>query len=220
MTFKYPSNCDDYTLPSQGKTEQEHDVQRLNQIGPLQKIVRITSHSDRDSHSVSSQVARELLELGDYRVALISRSETRQGDGSDLKRLSVSTGTVLLPFSWKELVLGVRDTVRDVNTLGEPKVFSFGDVNINFQKMEVRRSSSGLIALTLQEFKTLTCFVSNPVRVLSRDELLNEAWGYNNYPSTRTVDNHISKLRQKLEKDPARPVHFHTVRGVGYRFLP
>jgi DNA-binding response OmpR family regulator len=56
--------------------------------------------------------------------------------------------------------------------------------------------------------------------VLSRDELLNLAWGYTNYPSTRTVDNHVVKLRQKLEDDPARPVHFRTVHGVGYKFVP
>ena len=53
-----------------------------------------------------------------------------------------------------------------------------------------------------------------------RDELLNEVWGYQNYPSTRTVDNHILKLRQKLEKDPANPVHFRTVHGMGYKFVP
>jgi DNA-binding response OmpR family regulator len=56
--------------------------------------------------------------------------------------------------------------------------------------------------------------------VISRDELLNEVWGYQNYPSTRTVDNHILKLRQKLEKDPANPEHFRTVHSAGYKFVP
>jgi DNA-binding response OmpR family regulator len=55
--------------------------------------------------------------------------------------------------------------------------------------------------------------------VISRDELLSEVWGYQNYPSTRTVDNHILKIRQKLERDPANPVHFRTVHGVGYKFI-
>jgi len=50
--------------------------------------------------------------------------------------------------------------------------------------------------------------------------LLNEVWGYENYPCTRTVDNHILRLRQKLERDPSRPIHFRTVHGVGYKFLP
>ena len=61
--------------------------------------------------------------------------------------------------------------------------------------------------------------VQNAERVISRDELLNEVWGYQNYPSTRTVDNHILKLRQKLEKDPSSPVHFRTVHGMGYKFV-
>ena len=72
----------------------------------------------------------------------------------------------------------------------------------------------------LQEFKTLKFLTQNAERVISRDELLNEVWGYQNYPSTRTVDNHILKLRQKLEKDPANPVHFRTVHGMGYKFVP
>jgi len=56
--------------------------------------------------------------------------------------------------------------------------------------------------------------------VLSREELLNEAWGYNSYPTTRTVDNHVLRLRQKLERDPAHPVHFQTVHRTGYKFVP
>jgi DNA-binding response OmpR family regulator len=62
--------------------------------------------------------------------------------------------------------------------------------------------------------------MQNSERVITRDELLNVVWGYQNYPSTRTVDNHILKLRQKLEPDPANPVHFRTVHGVGYKFVP
>ena len=84
--------------------------------------------------------------------------------------------------------------------------------------MEVIREGKPL-ALTAQEFKTLKFMVQNPERVITRDELLNEVWGYHNYPSTRTVDNHILKLRQKLEKDPANPVHFRTIHGVGYKFV-
>jgi DNA-binding response OmpR family regulator len=75
------------------------------------------------------------------------------------------------------------------------------------------------VVLTAQEFKTLKFFVRNAERVITRDELLNEVWGYQNYPTTRTVDNHILKLRQKLEHDPANPVHFRTVHGVGYKFV-
>jgi DNA-binding response OmpR family regulator len=85
--------------------------------------------------------------------------------------------------------------------------------------MEVRRSDRQ-VSLTAMEFKVLKFFVSNPNRVISREQLLNEVWGYDNYPCTRTVDNHVLKLRQKLESEPARPVHFRTVHGTGYKFIP
>ena len=74
--------------------------------------------------------------------------------------------------------------------------------------------------MTPQEFKVLKYFAQNPERVISRDQLLNEVWGYASYPTTRTVDNHIMNLRQKLEEDPAHPTHFRTVHGVGYKFVP
>jgi DNA-binding winged helix-turn-helix (wHTH) protein len=94
-----------------------------------------------------------------------------------------------------------------------------GDVKVNFATMEVSRQGEPLV-LTALEFKTLKYLIANARRVISRDELLNEVWGYQNYPSTRTVDNQMAKLRKKLEEDPARPVHLRTVHGVGYKFLP
>ena len=86
---------------------------------------------------------------------------------------------------------------------------------------EIKSIAPGLpvVVLTAQEFKTFQFLVQNADRVISRDELLNEVWGYQNYPSTRTVDNHILKLRQKLEKDPSSPIHFRTVHGMGYKFV-
>jgi hypothetical protein len=95
----------------------------------------------------------------------------------------------------------------------------FSDVDVNFTSMVATRKGRP-VALTPLEFKTLKYLAQNPRRVLSRDELLNEVWGYENYPCTRTVDNLVLRLRQKLEKDPARPIHFQTVHGAGYKFLP
>jgi DNA-binding response OmpR family regulator len=94
----------------------------------------------------------------------------------------------------------------------------YGDVTISFSAMEVHRGGQP-VALTRKEFKTLAYLLQNARRVISRDELLNEVWGYGSYPSTRTVDNHILRLRKKLEPEPARPKHFRTVRGMGYKFL-
>jgi len=95
----------------------------------------------------------------------------------------------------------------------------FGDVTVSFSSMEASRNGAPVM-LTALEFKTLKYFFENARRVISRDELLNAVWGYENYPCTRTVDNHILKLRQKLEGDPSRPVHFLTVHGTGYKFAP
>jgi len=94
-----------------------------------------------------------------------------------------------------------------------------GNVKVNFSTMEADRGGEPLL-LTALEFKTLRYLVENARRVISRDELLNEVWGYNNYPSTRTVDNQVAKLRKKLEQNPTRPVHLRTVHGAGYKFLP
>ena len=123
------------------------------------------------------------------------------------------------PYSPKELIARVHAVLRRVHG---PKIadnYSFDDVTVDFAKMELSRKGES-IALTPQEFKVLKYFVGNPERVISRDELLNEVWGYNCYPSTRTVDNHIMKLRQKLEDDPLNPIHFKTVHGAGYKFVP
>src|SRR5712672_2470054 len=97
--------------------------------------------------------------------------------------------------------------------------FEFGGVAGCLSTMEIHRNGRP-VTLTCKEFKTLAYLIKNPRRVISRDELLSEVWGYENYPSTRTVDNHILNLRKKLETEPARPKHFHTVHSSGYKFLP
>jgi DNA-binding response OmpR family regulator len=97
--------------------------------------------------------------------------------------------------------------------------FEFGGVKGCLSTMEIHCNGRP-VTLTSKEFKTLAYLIKNPRRVISRDELLNEVWGYDNYPCTRTVDNHILKLRKKLEPEPAHPMHFHTVHNAGYKFLP
>jgi len=97
--------------------------------------------------------------------------------------------------------------------------FEFGGVRGCLSTMEIHRNGRP-VTLTSKEFKLLAYLIKNPRRVISREELLNKVWGYENYPSTRTVDSHILKLRKKLELVPADPKHFHTVHCAGYRFLP
>ena len=125
---------------------------------------------------------------------------------------------VTKPFSPRELLARVRAALRHTARVPEAQVVSFDGISADFKKMEIKRDGKPVV-LTAQEFKTFQFLVQNTDRVISRDELLNEVWGYQNYPSTRTVDNHILKLRQKLEKDPSSPVHFRTVHGMGYKFV-
>jgi DNA-binding response OmpR family regulator len=124
---------------------------------------------------------------------------------------------VTKPFSPRELLARVRTAMR--RSTRTPETFTFDDVKVDFTKMELRREGKP-VQMTSQEFKVLKFMMQNAERVLSREELLNTVWGYQNYPSTRTVDNHILKLRQKLEKDPANPAHFRTVHSAGYKFVP
>lgn len=142
---------------------------------------------------------------------------------------------VTKPFSPKELLARVRRAMRRTKeTAHSPApvasapafvetnkhdVYAFGDVTVNFTSMEAVRAGEA-VTLTTQEFKLLKFFSRFPGRVLSRDELLNQVWGYENYPTTRTVDNHVLRLRQKLEADPANPHHFQTIHGAGYKFIP
>jgi DNA-binding response OmpR family regulator len=126
---------------------------------------------------------------------------------------------VTKPFSPRELTARVQAAIRRQRKPALPTVYRFADYEIDFKRMTVRRNGSPII-LTAHEFKLLKFFTENSERVLTREALLNEVWGYNSYPTTRTVDNQILKLRQKLEPDPAKPKHLLTIYGAGYKFVP
>jgi len=126
---------------------------------------------------------------------------------------------VTKPFSPRELTARVQAAIRRQRKPALPTVCRFADCEVDFEKMTVRRNGSPIV-LTAHEFKLLKFFTDNQERVLTREALLNEVWGYNSYPTTRTVDNQILKLRQKLEPDPARPKHLLTIYGAGYKFVP
>jgi DNA-binding response OmpR family regulator len=149
-------------------------------------------------------------------VVLVPKSAVREKNGRDdspsSKSVAVLKGGPRLPSASE----GARTSHE---TTSAADIFVFGEVTVSFSAMETYRKGR-LVALTRKEFKTLTYMIWNARRVISRDELLNEVWGYNSYPRTRTVDNHILRLRVKLEADPGRPKHFLTVHGSGYKFLP
>lgn len=126
---------------------------------------------------------------------------------------------VTKPYSPRELMARVQGAIRRQRKTPDPVVFRFANCEIDFKSMIAKRGGVAVV-LTAHEFKLLKFFTENTDRVLTREVLLNEVWGYNAYPTTRTVDNQILKLRQKLEPDPANPKHLLTIYGAGYKFVP
>jgi len=124
-----------------------------------------------------------------------------------------------IPFSPRELLARLRAVLRRTIPPRPKTFYAFDGVMVDFISMEVTRDGE-TVELTNKEFKTLDYMIKNARRVIARDELLNQVWGYHSYPCTRTVDNHILKLRQKLEGNPSNPAHFLTTHGVGYKFVP
>ena len=124
-----------------------------------------------------------------------------------------------LPFQARELLARLRSLTRRATWDSRKRTYVFENVVVDFVRMNVTRGVE-TVPLTAKEFKTLEFMTKHARKVLSRDELLNEVWGYQNYPCTRTVDNHILKLRKKLEPNPAEPRHFLTIHSVGYTFTP
>jgi DNA-binding response OmpR family regulator len=126
---------------------------------------------------------------------------------------------VTKPFSPRELMARVQAALRRRHKPTAMVTYKFGECEVDFARMSARRAGTP-ITLTAHEFKLLKYFVENAERVLSREELLNEVWGYNSYPTTRTVDNQILKLRQKLEPNANEPRYLQTIYGAGYKFVP
>ena len=123
---------------------------------------------------------------------------------------------VTKPFSPRELRARIKAVLRrDADDVSD--VLRFGDVEVNFARCDVRRSGQP-VDLSALEFKLLTAFVRSRGRVLTREQLLDQAWGRGVVLNDRVVDNHIVGLRRKLEIDPAKPRHFLNIRGLGYRF--
>jgi hypothetical protein len=173
---------------------------------------------DREDPSLGYERITQ-LELDTYRIALVPREGRHHSAGTSGWPLGLAGELLLLPLTWKELVTQVRREVGQPTLTDKAHVLEFADIRVDFLSMEVLRAGCPVV-LTTMEFKVLKFFVMNPNRVISRDELLNQVWGYENYPCTRTVDNHVMKLRHKLESDIARPAHFRTVHGIGYKFIP
>ncbi len=171
-----------------------------------------------------------LPKLGGYEVCRKVRSEgmttpilmlTARGEEAD-QVLGLDLGAddyVTKPFSLRELLARVRALLRRANPPEAlPNELRFADVEVDFRRYEARKGDQQL-DMTRKEFGILQLLAARAGEVVTRDELLREVWGYRNYPTTRTVDNHVASLRAKIEENASEPRHLLTVHGVGYKLV-
>ena len=161
------------------------------------------------------EVCREMRRSGLAGPIIMLTAKTQESD----KVLGLEVGAddyVTKPFSPRELRARVKAALR--RAAGQtPQVFRFGCVEVDFGRREIRRDGRPVEVTTI-EFKLLSAFIRHRGRVLSREQLLDEAWGHGVYVTDRAVDTHIVNVRRKIEPDPAVPRYLVSVRGAGYRF--
>jgi len=162
-------------------------------------------------------VCRELRQKGlDIPVIML----TARGEEVD-RVLGLELGAddyVTKPFSLRELLARIRAVLRRPGPRQKFVVFAFGDVRLHLRARQAFKAGKE-VRLTRKEFELLRYLVEHRGEVVTRDRLLDEVWGYDQYPTTRTVDTHILRLRQKFETDPEHPAYIVTAHGQGYRFV-
>jgi hypothetical protein len=205
------------------KTPQVQVTRTVNMKGQVAQIAQTISQSKeggpfiQSTNRSSTVTLQKIHRSTKFIPVLVFVPAPVGGDQVSLDRLLGEASLAHIDGGRLTEVLKRRDgTPKGQN---EMTTISFGDVAIDFVRMEAFHKKRP-VALTSLQFKTLRYLTRHAQRVISRDELLNKVWGYENYPTTRTVDNVILNLRQKLEPNPSRPVHFRTIRGTGYQFLP
>jgi DNA-binding response OmpR family regulator len=122
------------------------------------------------------------------------------------------------PFSTRELLARIKAVLRRVALVQQlPEIISFDDITVDLKHQEVKRNST-LLDLSVTEFNMLAYFISHADEVVTREILLDQVWGYDSYPTTRTVDNFVLAIRKQIEEDPSDPKHLITIYRAGYKF--
>ena len=165
------------------------------------------------------EICRKMRSEGNNTPILMLTARGEEGD----RVLGLDLGAddyVSKPFSLRELLARIRALLRRSQPARVlPDQLQVGDVTVDFRSYEAHKGDLTL-EMTRREFQLLRALASRPGEVITRSELLDQVWGLEAYPTTRTVDNHVAGLRAKLEQDPAEPAHLITVRGVGYKWAP
>lgn len=164
------------------------------------------------------EVCRRLREKGN-RVPIIMLTGRKKEEIDTVLGLELGADDYMLkPFGVREFIARVRAVLRRGGP-DAPRADAgiFGDVSIDFRKKTATKSGKDL-PLTAKEFGLLELLVAHEGEVVGRDRILNEVWGYDKFPTTRTIDTFIRNLRRKVEDDPSNPVHILTVPWLGYRF--
>jgi len=162
------------------------------------------------------EVCRELRRSGITTPILMLTARAQEAE----KVLGLEAGAddyVTKPFGVRELRARIAALLRRTGGGSTPRVVHVGDVEVDFDRGEIRRGDQ-TTTLTPLEFKLLQVFIRAAGRILTREQLISEAWGPNTFVTDRVVDNHIGSLRRKLEPDATEPRHLRNIRGLGYRF--
>jgi two-component system alkaline phosphatase synthesis response regulator PhoP len=162
------------------------------------------------------------LENGELPILMLTAKNSSTDRVNGLKK--GADDYLTKPFNLEELLLRVHNLLKRMNRNGENKqvpvsIYQLGHHNINFSEMTVALNDGNKINLTKKENLLLKLLIERKNEVVSREHILETVWGYDIYPSTRTIDNFIVTFRKYFEPDPSNPKHFHSVRGVGYRFV-
>jgi DNA-binding response OmpR family regulator len=163
------------------------------------------------------QTCKELRNSGNSTPLILLTARSAEVD----KVLGLELGAddyLAKPFGMAELMARIRALLRRSAVTDDVDRVEFDDISIDFKAYRAERGSEP-VELSAREYRLLKYLVIKRGRVVTRDELLDEVWGYNSYPTTRTVDNHIARLRQKIEANVDEPRHILTVHGVGYKFV-
>ena len=164
----------------------------------------------------------ESIRLENSKIPILFLTSKSSNDDK-IKGLKIADDYLTKPFNLKELLLRVKnliERVQDREFRSENEVFSMAGCIINFNSFTIENKDGDQYTLTHKQLKLLKLFIEKKNQVISRQEILEKVWGYDVYPSSRTMDNFILLFRKIFEKEKPSSTHFKSIRGVGYKFTP